>query len=69
MTVDISVPFFEVARIYKAKRRVLYWGNDRARAVSLFMATASGMRDGDVLLYEDGAQTNARHCGYMRRHW
>lgn len=67
--VDISAPFFEVARIYRRHRRLLYVGNDGGKALTAFVVTARDMRDGDLVMYEDGKQVRAQHCGYMRMHW
>lgn len=61
--------FFQVIRIYKRKRRVLFEGDSRQRAEKIYDKTAGPARDGDVVLYVDGMQERAFHGGYNRTRW
>ncbi len=61
--------FYEVIRIYKSNRRKLYEGDNRARAEAAFEQEWRKIHSGDLLLYADGVQEQACHCGYNRTRW
>jgi hypothetical protein len=67
------VIFCQVVRIYKGRRSVLYEGDHRGRAELAYArklrSGPRGLRDGDLVLYVDGAQERAFHGGYNRTQW